>query len=349
MTSLNIPIPESRCQALIGTGGIGSGVFFALDENHTLGREESRSGRFLDKRDYCKLHIIAHYVKVLLGSDFATVLVGRVGNDDVGKRLLEEMQDSGLDMSHVIISPHAQTLFSTCFIYPDGSGGNLTTSDSASAQVSPGDVDLCLPQFRKYTGVGIALAAPEVPLDARLRLLELGTEYHYFRVSSLTTAEMASALTHSILQRTDLLSINLDEAAGFAGYPEAGALPEGVVSTAVGKLLEIQPEIQIAITGGGKGSWVWDGTRLRFLPVINTPVVSSAGAGDAFLAGLIVGHVAGLSLEHSHSLANAVAAFSVTSAHTIHPGLHRLSLRDFVEEKKVTLPGSVLQLLQNPG
>ena len=50
---------------MIGTGGVGSGSFFALDGNQTLGREESRGGRFLDCQDYCKLHIISHYVKVL--------------------------------------------------------------------------------------------------------------------------------------------------------------------------------------------------------------------------------------------------------------------------------------------
>lgn len=61
--SLKLDIASASYQAMIGTGGIGSGVFFALDGDHTLGREESRSGRFLDKRDYCKLHIISHYVK----------------------------------------------------------------------------------------------------------------------------------------------------------------------------------------------------------------------------------------------------------------------------------------------
>ena len=60
--------PFTRYRALIGTGGIGSGMFFALDGNHTLGREESRSGHFLDRRDYCKLHIVSHYVRRLLGS-----------------------------------------------------------------------------------------------------------------------------------------------------------------------------------------------------------------------------------------------------------------------------------------
>ena len=133
--SLKLDIASASYQAMIGTGGIGSGVFFALDGDHTLGREESRSGRFLDKRDYCKLHIISHYVKVLLGIDFQTILVGKVGDDEVGHRLLSEMQDTHLDLHYVTAAPGKQTLFSTCFVYPDGSGGNLTTADSACAQV----------------------------------------------------------------------------------------------------------------------------------------------------------------------------------------------------------------------
>ena len=69
--ALNIDIEKSPFKAMIGVGGIGSGRFFKLNGNHTLGREESRSGQFLDTQDYCKLHIISHYVKVLLGKDFA--------------------------------------------------------------------------------------------------------------------------------------------------------------------------------------------------------------------------------------------------------------------------------------
>ncbi|NIN09662.1 MAG: hypothetical protein GTO76_13735, partial [Planctomycetales bacterium] len=74
---LEVTISEPRYQAMIGVGGIGSGSFFALRGNHTLGREESRGGRFLDRRDYCKLHIISHYVKTLLGPEFSTIPIGQ--------------------------------------------------------------------------------------------------------------------------------------------------------------------------------------------------------------------------------------------------------------------------------
>lgn len=76
---------QHRYDIMIGTGGIGSGSFFLLNGDHTLGREESRSGRFLDKDDYCKLHIIAHYVKALLGPGFNVVPVGKVGGMILGR------------------------------------------------------------------------------------------------------------------------------------------------------------------------------------------------------------------------------------------------------------------------
>ena len=79
---LRIEARQWRYRAMIGVGGIGAGSFFALEGDHTLGREESRAGRFLDRRDYCKLHIVSHYVQTLLGLIFSTIPVGRVGDDD---------------------------------------------------------------------------------------------------------------------------------------------------------------------------------------------------------------------------------------------------------------------------
>ena len=67
MDPLAVNPGKRRYRAMIGVGGIGTVSFFALDGNRTLGREESRGGRFIDRNDYCKLHIVSHYVKALLG------------------------------------------------------------------------------------------------------------------------------------------------------------------------------------------------------------------------------------------------------------------------------------------
>ena len=160
MTSLKLKPGQQHFSAMIGVGGVGSGIFFALEGNQTLGREESRSGRFLDRRDYCKLHIVSHYVKRLLGTDFVVIPIGRVGDDQVGTTLLGEMQEAGLDLRYMERAAGEQTLFAVCFVYPDGSGGNLTGNRSACATVDSSLVGRAEPEMATFAGHGIALAMP---------------------------------------------------------------------------------------------------------------------------------------------------------------------------------------------
>jgi ribokinase len=346
---LQTNISDCRYQAMIGVGGIGSGTFFALRGNHTLGREESRGGRFIDRRDYCKLHIISHYVKTLLGPDFKTVPIGQVGDDEVGRGLWNEMHDAGLEMEYVKYSPGDQTLFSFCFIYPDGSGGNLTTDDSACAKVDAAFVAQALPEFARFEGRGVALAAPEVPLAARERLLHLGSEYRFFRVASFVAEEISSATEMDMFRHIDLLSINADEAAAVAGLSprvESGPVSAlDIVEAAIQVLRSINPAILVSITAGKAGSWAWDGETLTHVPAFPTEVVSTAGAGDAHMAGIIAGLVTGLSISLAQELGTLTAALSVTSPHTIHKEVDRKSLQAFAAQIQAPLSEAVKGLL----
>jgi sugar/nucleoside kinase (ribokinase family) len=346
---LQINISDCRYQAMIGVGGIGSGSFFALRGNHTLGREESRGGRFLDRRDYCKLHIVAHYVKSLLGPEFRTIPIGQVGNDAAGHRLSNEIKDAGLELDYVRRAEGNQTLFSFCFVYPDGSGGNLTTDDSACAKVDVPFVAKAEPEFARHAGRGVALAAPEVPLEARNKLLKLGTEYGFFRAASYLAEEMNTALEIGMLGRTDLLAINVDEAAATAGtsLAEASDFVLEIVEAAVEKLRHLNPGLLISITAGKNGNWSWDGETLVHVPAFPAEVVSTAGAGDAHLAGIIAGLVADLTLPQAQELGTLVAAHSVTSPHTIDKRIDRKSLRAFAEETNAPLCEAVRDLLKD--
>ena len=332
---------------MIGTGGIGSGMFFALQGNHTLGREESRAGIFLDRRDYCKLHIISHYVKVLLGPEFHTILAGKVGEDSVGQALIDEMKHTGLDVRHVQVCPGSRTLFSVCFTYPDGSGGNLTAADSASDRVDEAAIAALETDFISYAGHGIALAAPEVPLEARLELLTLATRYRFFRAGSFVSAEIPHALQMGLLDRLDLVGLNIDEAAAAAEIEVAQQPAEEIVQAAVGRLARAYPHLRISVTAGKEGSWSWDGSRLAHQPAFPAEVASTAGAGDAHLAGLIAGHAAGLSLSQAQELAGLVASLSVTSPHTIAPEVERDALRIFAQHSGFSLDDAVMRLLDH--
>lgn len=326
-----------RYDALIGVGGIGAGSFFQLSGNQTLGREESRAGRFLDQRDYCKLHIIAQNFSSLLGPEFPTILLGRVGEDDPGRRLITEMRTSGMDVHQVELCPGEQTMFSICFLYPDGSGGNLTTEDSACSRVDAAFVERARPDFVRYRIRGIALAAPETPLESRAALLRLATEHGFFRAAAFNSLEVPVAMAEGLLLQVDLLALNRSEAEA-ALHAEPGALDAcEIASRAIDRLAREYPRLQLSITAGASGSWFWDGSDMQFTPALAVPVRTTAGAGDAHLGALLAGVAAGLSNLQACQLAALVAAYSVTSPHSIHPDLDGDSLRKFAAQFDVRI------------
>ena len=345
MTSLKTD--NLKYSAMIGVGGIGAGSFFALNGDSTLGREESRGGHFLDRRDYCKLHIISHYVKSLLGSEFDVIPVGKVGEDDTGKRLVDEMADAGLDMRYIGKSASAPTLFSFCFVYPDGSGGNMTTDDSACSEVDAAYVDEAEPEFARFDSRGIALAVPEVPIEARAELLKVATEHNFFKVASFTSEEIGDAIKSGMMNDVDLLAINLDEAQTILDSDVNNMEPAQIAETAVKRFSKINPKMLVSITAGASGSWSWDGETFNYVPIFRARVQSTAGAGDAHLSGIIAGLTAGLSLAQAQELGALVAALSVTSPHTINNEIDRISLRAFAEESDAQLCNAVREMLED--
>jgi sugar/nucleoside kinase (ribokinase family) len=346
MTALKLDPDNCLYKAMIGVGGIGSGSFFQLNGNHTLGREESRSGCFIDQKDYCKLHIISHYVQTLFGTKIPVIPIGKVGDDDVGTRLLKEISETGMIMDYMEQSPESQTLFSFCFLYPDGTGGNMTTSDSACSKVDASFVLKAEPEFVRFEKQGIALAAPEVSMEAREKLLILGTDYHFLRVASFTSEEIRNVVQSDLMRHIDLLAINIDEAAAVSEMSSENNETSSIIDKTIRILSQSNPNLYISITHGKEGSWCWDSESLTHFPAFKVQVVSTAGAGDAYLAGLIVGLTAGLSLPEAQQIGALTGGHSVTSPHTINKGTNRRTLYDLAKSSKNSINKNVFKLLE---
>ncbi len=325
--------PRQNYDVVVATGGLGSGIFLALEGNTTLGREESRAAELLDQRDYCKLHIVCHYVARLLGPDFPVVPIGKVGDDDAGAAVRAELANVGIVTDHVTGSA-LPTLFSVCFLYPDGDGGNLTTSRSASSDVSPADVQRARPVLERYRDRGVAIALPEVPLAARADLLRLGREYGFLTVAGVVTGELAEAKDSGMLGDVDVLAVNGDEARALVGDSAPGSSPADDVGAAVSELTRLDPRLSVVVTAGSGGSWTWDGHTLEHAPALPVDVVNTAGAGDAHLAAVVVGLVRGLDLATANSYAAVVSGLAVTSRHTINPGIDAASVAEAAERHR---------------
>jgi len=354
-----------RYDLITGVGGIGTGKFFLLEGDHTLGRNESRPARLLPVRDYCKLHIIFHYVAVLLNRDVTTgalriLPIGKVGEDQPGQQMRKDMAAVGMDMRFVDSVPERPTLTSVCFQYPDGSGGNITTSDSAASALTCDDVDRIEPELRGSEGRGLALGGPEVPLEPRCRLLELAKQHDAYNVLVITSGEAAQAREMGLFSMADLLAVNEDEAAAITGKKLDPERPEGFLTDLAGSLTAEAPNIKVIFTVGVRGAYAYTNGQWDYCPAIEVDPVSTAGAGDALLAGTIWGLAGNLPfvspgprrtkitdrpLQGAFDLGALLAAFSVTSPHTIHPDAEAKRLLEFAERFEVRISEQMIDLL----
>ena len=152
---------------------------------------------------------------------------------------------------------------------------------------------------------------PEVPLAARAALLAQAGRHGLLRVASFTTGEAAAVREAGLLAQVDLLALNLEEAAALGEIARWAGRRKTLARAAVEALSRLQPGIRLSITGGKDGSWTWDGRRdgqghdaaLHHVPAYPVDAVSTAGAGDAHLAGLLAGLAAGLALGEAQELA----------------------------------------------
>jgi sugar/nucleoside kinase (ribokinase family) len=345
----------------IGVGGIGAGIVYALQGEHELGRNESRLGELLDSRDYCKLHIVLHYIARFMGSGrgpacFPVRPVGVVGNDAAGRQILIEMGAAGMDTQFVRTDPTLKTPFSVCFLYPDGSGGNITSSNSAAGALSFDDLAAALPYMKAAGARGVALCVPEVPLELRRNFLEIASDCGNYRVTSFVLGEIKEAQRMGLVALADLLALNQEEASALLGDGPGHVLDEGLLAERAAKLTATRPRLRMIVSTGRKGAYGFESGSSQFCPAPVLQPTSTAGAGDALLAGVVCGLAAGLPFikrnESGSSFSGRIlrtaldfgvlnASFSVTSPHTIHPDAALKELFAFAESHGASISDSL--------
>lgn len=283
---------ERKIKKIIGTGGIGKGLFFLSREEETLGRNESRMAVLSDAKDYCKLHIVFHYLGRFLTPGILVYPIGKVGCDENGRSCKEQMKAAGLNVSWVKESSAHPTMLSICIQYPDKSGGNITADNSACQEV---DAEY-LTEAARDIGVGpdtIVAALPEVPLEGRLALLRYGKERGAFCVASCGTAEIKEFVRQKGPEVCDLLALNQEETAELAGMMKVRDACDA--QEAADRIQKRYPGLNLWLTVGAEGSLLAiSKKRAVYGPLPGVKVKNTGGAGDASLAGLLAGYCLGL-------------------------------------------------------
>ena len=97
------------------------------------------------------------------------------------------------------------------------------------------------------------------------------------------------------------------------------------VENAAKKILALGNK-NVIISLGEKGAYYDNGTDSGFLPSVSDNIVSTTGAGDAFMAAVIYGYMKGLSLGNSARLGLEASGITVSDAGTVSKNIAKLKI-----------------------
>ena len=228
--------------------------------------------------------------------------IGRVGNDNFGQVLLENMQLAGVDITGVTIDPQIHSGVASIVVDQRG--------DNAIACAAGANNLVREPELKAFEKI--------IP-QAKVILLELGiplpTVMEALKRSQgigcpiiLDPAPARSSLPEKMYQLVDIITPNEIEASQLVGFTVDG------VTTArqAASFLHQMGAKKIIITLGNKGTFCSTEEEDFWLKPIPVKVVDTVAAGDAFNGGLSAALAAGKSFKEAAIWGNVAGALAVT-------------------------------------
>jgi ribokinase len=229
-------------------------------------------------------------------------MVGRVGNDDFGKRLLSHLRDAAVDVEHVYTDPEAGSGMSVAIIDAEGdygavivSGANLRISskDLEEAQQVIGSAQVLVLQNEVLESTNVAAA--QLAKNDRIRVI--------------LNAAPARPLEPDLSTHVDVLVVNAVEAEMICGVA-VSSLP---AATEAAVLLSEQVA-NVVVTAGGLGLAVAERGNTPYAEAAHSvKLVDTHGAGDSFIGALAARLASGVSVAEATRFANAAAALFVST------------------------------------
>ena len=249
-------------------------------------------------------------------------LVSAVGGDVFGRLILARSAAAGMDVSNVLVLPDAASSTYMTVLEPSGEMLVAVSDMSILAQLPEAYLAERAPLLR---GAAAIACDPSLPEETILRLLALAGETPVF-VDPVSTAYARKLLPH--VGRFHTVKPNRMELSILA---ELDAEEDAALKPAIARLLEKGCR-RVYVTLGPEGCCYGDASGL-FLRAKLRPIArmeNAAGAGDAFTAATIYGHVHALPPEETLNLALAAGSVAIRSAETVSPEMSIPLLRETI-------------------
>lgn len=218
-------------------------------------------------------------------------LIGRVGDDEPGRYLLDELARDGVNVSGVVTTPGPT---GTAFITVDGEGANtIVVVSGANFVVSAADAEAARGKIEAADALVLGL---EAPMEASLRAAQIA---HAAGVAVFLNPSPVQTLPDDLLARISYLVLNEGELRALSGGSDD---PNHLLSRGVGALV---------VTLGERGARLVTGSGTHEVAAHAVQSVDTTAAGDAFL-GALAATTADLGIESALSVAAAAGAIATT-------------------------------------
>ena len=229
-------------------------------------------------------------------------MIGRVGDDDFGKRLLSHLRSANVDTKHVRTDTDASSGMSVAIIDAEGDYGAVIVS-GANLRLSEQDVREALDIIQHAS---VLVLQNEIPDATNLFAAEFA-KAHSARV--VLNAAPARPLDPKLARNVDILVVNAVEAEMMCGVVVAS-----LAAAAEAAALLTSQVPNVIVTAGGMGLAVAEGGQPPQAHAAHAvSLVDTHGAGDTFIGALAAQLVQGASLLEATRFANAAASLFVST------------------------------------
>jgi ribokinase len=214
-------------------------------------------------------------------------MLGRVGADAFGRRLLDGLRGDGVEVQGVAVDETEPT--GAALIVVDRRGQNIiTVAPGANAAVGEPEVE----NVRRTLSAGDVLVLQlEVPLSAVLAAIDAA---HAAGARVILNAAPSAPLRGKALPDVDVLVVNEQECEDLGG-PDAVSAREAVVETM-----------------GASGAMLYTASTTGLIEPRHVEAIDATAAGDAFVGTLAFALARGSEPRDAVQLANAAGAAAVT-------------------------------------
>lgn len=199
-------------------------------------------------------------------------MIGKVGNDTNGKRMLERLNEEGIEIEHIKIGEGLST--GLAIIYVEESGeNNIGVISGANRKITRGDI---LEAKNKIAETDILISQFEVSMEAIEEAFKIAKDNN---VLTVLNPAPANKISSKLLELTDIMIPNETEIESLTGIN----IDSGKKVLEAANILLEKGIKQVIVTLGDKGAYYIDSEFAQIIPAYEVKAVDTTAAGDSFV------------------------------------------------------------------